>query len=646
MAAAFGVCACTLPAVALAALTPATQTPAQKEQTAQMLKCMAQLKKEAQDQQAAQQKTSTKTKTFTPQGGTLGTADKCTHEKVQMDKGKIVTIQLSRLPDSKKQCKANQCDNLCKKDAQGKWIGGTVTILPMVPGQPIITVSKCDPKYSALTSAFTAGQAALDSAGDALKQAAEAIGNGYEVPQEVKDRLAAAGFDYKQVEQVAAKINENPEKVDEMLQALASGDAEKAKAAAGALGLSEDQLSKFKDSMAQMTPEKIMEAMPPEMQNLAKQFGFGNTFGETQGSDSSTGAKLRGGPFAEMFAREAAKYPNLPPDVLPGTMAIEDPRGSNRCSHIGACGIFQYTPGTWNTWANNCVRDGMCDASVISQNMRYSPEAAASVTAYYMSKNMEKHGDLIERSGMNPATALYMIHNLGDSGGLRFIRAFAENPNASIWAGVTQKEAVNNPLLYRGMQTLADVEQNVTRLMAGDVTGFSGRYASVQTRMGSPFASLNPFNSSMYSNSGYAPYTYSAPTAYPTQQQVGYPASSVQPYQQPQQQYPAQQPTAVPPPPPVVAPAITPVATLIAPMRVSRGNTIVLSWSSIGMMRGIPCVLAETAPESVKLAEANGGEYRLKTATSSSAARYSFSLTCRAASDASTITRSASVVIE
>ncbi len=615
-----------------------------------MIKCMAQLKKEAQDQQAAQQKSSTQAKkTPASPSGTLGTADKCTHERVQMDKGKIVTIQVERLPDSKKQCKVNQCDNLCKKDANGRWIGGTVTILPLVPGQPIITVSKCDPKFFATTAALTAGQTALNTAGDAIKDAASAIGNGDAIPQDVKDRLAAAGFDYKQIEEVAAKINENPQKVDEMLQALASGDQDKAKAAAESIGLSEDQLSKFKDSMAQMTPERIISAMSPDMRTAVAEFFGGETFGSPNAPAESQEKPLRGGPFAEIFARETAKYPNLPSDVLPGTMAIEDPHGKNNCSHIGACGIFQYTPGTWNTWANNCVRDGMCDASVTSQNMRYNPEAAASVTAYYMSKNMEKYGDLIERSGMNPATALYMIHNLGDSGGPRFIRAFAENPSASIWAGVTQKEAVNNPLLYRGMQTLADVEQNVTRLMAGEVTGFSGRYALVQQRMGSPFAALNPFNSSVYSNNSYAPYTYSAPIAYPTQQQVGYPSSAVQTSQM--QQYPQTSPPVqvAPPVPPVVtpvAPTITPVATLIAPLRVSRGNIIVLSWSSIGMMRGIPCVLSETAPESTKLAEANEGEYRLKTATSSSAARYSFALTCRAASDASVITRTASVIIE
>lgn len=633
----------------------------------------------------------------------MGTADKCTSEFVQVDdKGKISVTQTSRLPDSKKECKLNQCDNLCKKDARGNWIGGTVTMMLSVSGAKPIVTSKCDPKFSALTTALTAGQSALNSAGDALKAAANAIGNGDAIPQDVKDRLAAAGFDYKQVENIAQKINENPEKVDEMLQALASGDQAKAKEAAAALGLSEDQLKGLRDNVANMTPEKMISMMPPEAREAFGQLLGTNTFGAP--ADAQSGAEkpsLENAGTRDVVRRIAdalcqASNRQCDPENFSKyaftTQSQECPSPQN-CKHASVyVGWHALTSeGYWGI-GNDPLNKNRGMNSVLDVVKEKDPELynyLSNRLADAQARGLDPRQDFVLSAagymgriapivpGIQAATSdfsqqagLAMWYQLNPTIGNRVLTS--SNPEA-IW-GVSLDNAAMKALsgnAISGVGTVGDAvgamlsRYNGLRrgiaLVGGEIseglyrnpvfTGYVPGSDVVQRRYGSPFASLNPFNSSVYSNdiNGYAPYAYSAPVAQPTG--VGYPASAVQQaypqsYQQPPYTSGQQPQTQLPPPPPAQTPAITPVATLIAPMRVSRGGTIVLSWSSIGMMRGIPCVLSETVPENVKLAESNGGEYRVKVATSSTASRYSFTLKCTSAADASAVSRNASVVIE
>ena len=144
--------------------------------------------------------------------------------------------------------------------------------------------------------------------------------------------------------------------------------------------------------------------------------------------------------------------------ILQRFVNIENPgQNPNTCSFSGPCGLFQYAGSTWNTWsaaANNGVSLPLSD--------RADPALSAKVTANYIATNLNTYGDLIQKSGMDPAAAAYAIHNIGDAGGPKFIQAFANNPNAPVSSVLDQTTIQNNPVVYHGGGiTLAQAQANM-----------------------------------------------------------------------------------------------------------------------------------------------------------------------------------------
>lgn len=96
-----------------------------------------------------------------------------------------------------------------------------------------------------------------------------------------------------------------------------------------------------------------------------------------------------------------------------------------------------------------------------------------------------------------------------------------------------------------------------------------------------------------------------------------------------------------------IPPQVQPVASLLAQKKeVARGETIVISWSSVGMRVGEPCRLTQKAgTETALIASANEGSKRISTETAQSGSDWEFTLQCTAISG-TTITQAASVRIQ
>lgn len=471
-----------------------------------------------------------------------------------------------------------------------------VMVLSSAEGSKTVTLSKCD-KVGVLQAINDSldlentkplERLALEHAKSLLQAVAGTPDAGKQL---LTDQLRAMGVDNPE-----ALVASNPNDALEMVRAMAAGNKQKAEEIArDRLGLNDNLVS----NVGRLTDEaRAASGNTPN--------GDFSAAGAQQPTGFEQGKPLPGGAYGQMFKSAEDKYGigEYAPGILAMEAKVESGGNPNICSPTGACGLFQYIPGTWNEWSRrwNYATNGV--NAPLPQSDRFNPELSTKVTAFYISENWRMHGNLIQQSGMNPTAALYAIHNIGDTGGPRFIQAYANNPNELVRNVLNSTSIRWNPGLYgSGNITLAQAEQRILSLMSGNTNFAASRYAGVGA---TPFAVGGDYPSAYV---GASPYALGTPT------HTGSPMGGVAPSAPAYAPVPSYVPlsgasggtsgvglptpngtgqgsTAIFQPTP-----IKPVLSIVAePRDVEKGKPIVVSWSSVGTTRSVTCEVSHKQP--------------------------------------------------
>ncbi|MDB5238425.1 MAG: putative peptidoglycan binding domain protein [Candidatus Kaiserbacteria bacterium] len=454
--------------------------------------------------------------------------------------------------------------------------------------------------------------------------------------------LKAFGVNDAEANDLVAK---KPEEAKALLQALASGDQTKVTEAAQNAGVT---LNSNLSDIASLSPNDVSNKFAGIYTDEQKQTALtlqttGLGTGDPAAAANAAPAVPPGGKYGDMLKRveDESGLSAVAPGVLAKTMKIETGGNCNSVSPTGPAGCFQYSGTTWDKWSA-AINNGV----PLDRSLRYDPEVSARVTANYMATNWAKYGDLITQSGMDPAAALYTIHNIGDGGGPKFIAAYAQDPNMSVSQVLDANSIRYNPGLYgNGNITLAQAEQNMLSRMNGS-TNFAGAAYT-----GSPFGGGAQTGWNYYSPN--TPYGVSAspfgnvytpvPASYPGAPvptvSTGAPVSTGNPVSTggtvstggviSTNGTVSNGVTTAP------VPAAQPVASIIVqPASAIAGNPLTVSWSSFGMQPNNPCkilVVDASSSQSV-LAQSNEGT---KSITPAQSGKLTFSMQCLALNGAS-----------
>ena len=213
---------------------------------------------------------------------------------------------------------------------------------------------------------------------------------------------------------------------------------------------------------------------------------------------------------------------------------------------------------------------------------------------------------------------------------------------------------------------------NITNSNDGylSVPGYVGKFAKIfgsdnmpfgaagapYTGGGSPFANVNPFNSSGYQDqvvctgTGYC-YLSNYGSSYPGPVSTGYPVSTGAPVStgNPVSTGPVAQPTIPNPVMPTgtgvgtIPVPVTPVAVLLVqPKTIRKGGTASVSWSSVGMSGDLPCQLFSGTSF---IAQGNGGSRNFDTAAISASSTVTFTLQCFSLSN-TRVQKTATLLVE
>lgn len=514
-----------------------------------------------------------------------------------------------------------------------------------IGAQTIGPKSRCDPALKGVADSML--NAASKSDVNGLKDGLTALQN---LPAQappiqnagtdaLSQAFQSAGLSRSEADTLVAA---NPQAASNLLQKVAAGDTAGAQAIAKTLGLNPDIATKI----AALQP-------PPQTPDTTTRGGGQNTLGgATISADAARGqsAPLPGGVWGQTFknAEDSMGLSSSVPGYLAGAAKIESGGDPKVCSPTGPCGLFQYTSATWRKWsaAWNLASNG--DPNPLPLSARLDPQLSTGVTAFYSATNLRQYGSLIQQSGMSPYAALYAIHNIGDGGGPKFIRAFAQNPNTPVNRVLDANTIRYNPSIYgNGNISLAQAQQNMLLKMGGS-TNFTGNstypfssHLGGATAYNAPYGAVNAaYNAASSAFVGYpfvsssAGYMLAQPLppaapSYQGQQQVGGNQSfqggqPVLPSQTPSPTYNTTSQPSVP----------DPAATIIAqPDSITPGTPVQVSWSSVGMKADRPC---QVFINSVFLfGEGNEGTKFATTTNATAGQQWTFTLKCTALSGAS-----------
>ena len=377
--------------------------------------------------------------------------DKCIDEKISV--GDSCPRVERKEGEGYKQCKELPCD--WDKEKAGQCSCGKVTFTDSGGDAVKTPISKCDPNYAGkMSSSLSVAEMKAHAVRAVQLDAIDRIDTGTdEGKQQLSDVLRNYGVPESTAKELAT---ERPEDAKELLKAFTTGVAAEIAKAEEKAGVSLNPYTV--NDIVRLTPEQQAEKTA-SIGAEAPVFAGVSTFG----SNSSEGGPPPGGRYGEMFRRLEEKY-GLPPGHLAGIAKVESNGNPTICARTSsACGMFQYTVGTW---ARDSAR--INGGVPLPLSARFDPEVSAEVTAASMGYYQSRYGELISASGMDPKAALYSLHNLGESGGQRFMRAFAANPNAPVYSALSGIEIRNNPSLYRGGYiTLAQAQGNMIAKMTG-----------------------------------------------------------------------------------------------------------------------------------------------------------------------------------
>lgn len=447
-----------------------------------------------------------------------------------------------------------------------------------------------------------------------------------------------------------------------MFEKLEENDVTAARTLGMKAGINEDILNNFSSISMEVPPDlpkpEDVALNPPKTTEIS-------TVPAAAAPPPPPPPELPGGRLGPMY-KQIEDDSGLTERGLSGYLArnskTENPGGNPKTcapAHMSsACGDNQYTLGTWDA-DSRLINGGV----PLHPDLRKDPETSARVTAAAAVRDYDKHKDLIERAGLSKEHGVYAVHNLGIGGGPRFMNGRIQyGVNAPVSTSLTYTEMRNNPSLYLNRDgsavTYAEAERRIEasmtrgqraagapaiaasspyRVAGGALSPWTGYYAPMPYGYSqSPYGYANPFY--YYGQTG-----QSYPTSYGGYGTGGTGGSS--PYSWitslfsnlmgtgKSSQSNTQPKTSNTPTTPSIPTSVTPgtpaqgVATIIAqPQKVFVGNSVVVSWSTVGTKANSPCTATQwNGKATTTLAIANEGSKTVKT---TAAGTLTFTITC------------------
>jgi len=315
--------------------------------------------------------------------------------------------------------------------------------------------------------------------------------------------------------------------------------------------------------------------------------------------------------FDQILADEEQKY-QLPSGCLAKIAKAESGGNPNaKNPYSTASGLFQWLTSSWAGASRRITPDNR----PLDPSQRFNPSVAAKVTAVSLRDSQNILGGLIQQAGIDRCLGLYMGHFLGPAGARKFLQAYIQNPQQSACAVFPKECGANRG--FMGGRTLAGLLQEASRRLGnGGSINIAGNF---EDQNGIPFSRTNadiPTSAYLPASTPIPPNTERTyPTTYNSK---GEPVldSSAQSTQAGGGTQNSQLVNAA-------------SQIIVQPRQVSRGNSFIVSWTSVGMNKTKPCkVSQETSAGRTTIAEANEGTEIIATKKEDAAGVRTFSLVC------------------
>ena len=189
--------------------------------------------------------------------------------------------------------------------------------------------------------------------------------------------------------------------------------------------------------------------------------------GEDRGNIAApiTGKAAKNWQESKPYIASAAKEAGVDPGVLAKIAHVES-RFNSRADAgkiSSAHGLGQFLDKTWDsTVKKHGSKYGLDTTS--PKKYRDDPRAQALMLAEFTKDNIKRAKEI--GGGSDDTANAYIMHNLGEGGGARFLKTLKRNPEAPLRDALTPVEIKNNPALYKnGNMTVSQAYNNVVKQM-------------------------------------------------------------------------------------------------------------------------------------------------------------------------------------
>lgn len=202
--------------------------------------------------------------------------------------------------------------------------------------------------------------------------------------------------------------------------------------------------------------------------SLIASFLFSLSFGFASASSMSEAVLAK---FAEQ-----ERHFQLPTGVLAKIAKLESGGNANAVNpgSTQASGLFQWLASSWH------YASGQLYGSPRHPNDRFNPFIATEVTAWSLAQAKSRNGGIVQQAGVDMSVGLYMSHFLGIGGANKFFSAFIQNPNANAAQIFPKEAAANRSVFAVGSGRLVDIVNDFAKKMSvpgvTNITGYNGNY--------------------------------------------------------------------------------------------------------------------------------------------------------------------------
>ncbi|RJR14453.1 hypothetical protein C4585_00145 [Candidatus Parcubacteria bacterium] len=616
-----------------------------------------------------------------------GTTDICLSEKVSVEDEELVVEELATsTPEYKPrydQCRQANDNKGCtaKLEKEGKCKCGTVTYTVTPDGKPC-DVSKCDPEGEKTASQCIAkGGVSLTSLQERQILRDYIVDTG-KLPDWVEE-----AFTDQQLKTVQERlVTDKASVADQIASLYYPRDAKEQQEAAQELGITPEQLQKLATNSVRLTPDQQRQIT-----------------GETSTDHLAGGSGGPGGLGAQTTGWGAPiQTQGIPmqcgvPGLAGNIMRVESNCGrinSNPLSSVQ--GPYHFLCATWQSYTRVTGYGQYADC-----RYRNDPQISTQVMNARLAQYEQSYGGACRSSGLTISSCLYAIHVFGEGGFQGLLQAHRSGSGASVCGWVLSSSACrNNSSIFRGGANATNVFAELDRRLGNQsvisnvATGsFSplgnftqgGGFRSTSAMGASPFGNVSPFGANSYQS------------GFNTVAPVGAPGGGVAPgggqqggttqFQQTQggsgtrtnngtnndtkntskdttksgtstKSILDRARSALDSLLDAVNPdenestetknPVDPVSTIFAqPQTITRGDSLLVSWSSLGMSTDIPCrVLVTSGTVTSLLAEGNDGSETIGTDGSQPQGEWKFILRCTAQKNGALVDQEAVVTVE